>query len=116
METRETSPDAAKWGLYLSSHIGEAKWTCGPTTNPNAAKCQFFSSRTFDHRRKGAKCASLAFEILSEQYLIWTFTGVTIVLELMQAKAWQELMNPQGWELENHLMMTHRLQQVHHHR
>ena len=78
METRETSPDAAKWGLYLSSHIGEAKWTCGPTTNPNAAKCQFFSSRTFDHRRKGAKCASLAFEILSEQYLIWAFTGVTI--------------------------------------
>ena len=38
METRETSPDAAKWGLYLSSHIGEAKWTCGPTTNPNAEK------------------------------------------------------------------------------
>jgi hypothetical protein len=47
-------------------------------TSPNAAKCQFFSSRTFDHRRKGAKCASLAFEILSEQYLIWAFTGVTI--------------------------------------
>ena len=90
-------------------------------TSPNAAKCQFFSSRTFDHRRKGAKCASLAFEILSEQYLIWAFTGVTIVhkpflLELSQAKAWQELMNPQGWELENHLMMTHRFQQVHHHR
>ena len=57
--------------------------------------------------------ASLAFEILSKQYLIWAFTGVTIVhkpflLKLSQAKAWQELMNPQGWVLENHLMMTHR--------
>ena len=39
----------------------------------------FSSSRTFDHRRKGAKCASLAFEILSKQYLILSFTGVTIV-------------------------------------
>ena len=64
IETRGPALMRRNGAYSLSSHIGEAEWTCGPTTNPNAAKwpcCSPPELLTIDEKVQNARHWPLGF-------------------------------------------------------